>query len=161
MILPQKLFLTKGKGYHKDKLLSFEMALRSAGIEKQNLVLVSSIFPPGCKILPKKEGLKLLKPGEITFCVMSKIQTQNPGELISSALAISLPENKKSYGYIYECSFSKKSKKETENYAKKLAEELLKLKGILPERTLSVSESCRAKKGNVWTTIICAAVFIE
>ena len=95
MILPQKLFLIKGKGYHKDKLLSFEMALRSAGIEKQNLVLVSSIFPPGCKILPKKEGLKLLKPGEITFCVMSKIQTQNPGELISSALAVSLPENKK------------------------------------------------------------------
>ena len=113
MILPQKLFLTKGKGYHKDKLLSFEMALRSAGIEKQNLVFVSSIFPPGCKILSKKEGLKLLKPGEITFCVMSKIQTQNPGELISSALAVSLPENKKSYGYIYECSFSKKSKKET------------------------------------------------
>jgi len=161
MILPQKLFLTKGKGYHKDKLLSFEMALRSAGIEKQNLVFVSSIFPPGCKILSKKEGLKLLKPGEITFCVMSKIQTKNPGELISSALAVSLPEDKKSYGYIYECSFSKKSKKETGNYAKKLSEELLKLKGILPKRTLSISESCHAKKGNVWTTIICAAVLVE
>ncbi len=160
MILPQKLFLTKGKGYHKDKLLSFEMALRSAGIEKQNLVFVSSIFPPGCEILPKKEGLKLLKPGEITFCVMSKIQTKNPGELISSALAVSLPEDRKSYGYIYECSFSKKSKKETKNYAKNLSEELLKLKGILPKKTLSVSESCRAKKGNVWTTIICAAVFV-
>ena len=41
---PKKIFFTKGVGVHKDKLSSFEVALRSAGIEKCNLVYVSSIF---------------------------------------------------------------------------------------------------------------------
>ncbi|MGA1793552.1 MAG: pyruvoyl-dependent arginine decarboxylase, partial [Thermoplasmatota archaeon] len=47
---PKRLFLTKGVGRHREKLASFELALRDAGIEKFNLVHVSSIFPPGCKI---------------------------------------------------------------------------------------------------------------
>jgi arginine decarboxylase len=72
MILPQKIFLTKGVGIHKDKLTSFEIALKDAGIEKCNLVFVSSIFPPYCKIIPREEGVQLLKPGQITFCVMSQ-----------------------------------------------------------------------------------------
>ncbi|MCP4746674.1 MAG: hypothetical protein GY874_11135 [Desulfobacteraceae bacterium] len=45
------MFFTKGAGYHRDKLQSFELALRNAGIEKCNLVTVSSIFPPDCKII--------------------------------------------------------------------------------------------------------------
>ena len=52
-----KLFFTKGVGVSKDKLASFELALRNAGIEKFNLVYVSSILPPQCKIVSKEEGL--------------------------------------------------------------------------------------------------------
>jgi len=48
-MVPKQLFLTKGMGKHKEKLTSFEMALRAAGIAQYNLVKVSSIFPPGCK----------------------------------------------------------------------------------------------------------------
>lgn len=62
-MVPRKVFLTKGVGIHKDKLASFELALRNAGIEKCNLVCVSSIFPPECKMISKDEGLKMLKPG--------------------------------------------------------------------------------------------------
>jgi arginine decarboxylase len=39
--------------------------LRNAGIEKCNLVQVSSIFPPGCKMIPKSQGLKYLVPGAL------------------------------------------------------------------------------------------------
>ena len=42
--VPKKIFFTKGVGTHKDELHSFERALRDAGIEKCNLVQVSSIF---------------------------------------------------------------------------------------------------------------------
>ncbi|MEK7098199.1 MAG: pyruvoyl-dependent arginine decarboxylase, partial [Patescibacteria group bacterium] len=49
-MVPTKVFFTKGVGVHKDKLASFELALREAGIEKYNLVYVSSILPPHCKI---------------------------------------------------------------------------------------------------------------
>jgi len=45
MFVPKEMFFTKGVGSHKDELQSFERALRDAGIEKCNLVMVSSIFP--------------------------------------------------------------------------------------------------------------------
>ena len=56
-MVAQKIFLTKGVGVHKDKLASFEAALRSAGIEKFNLVYVSSIFPQKCKQITRSAGV--------------------------------------------------------------------------------------------------------
>ena len=47
--VPGRMFFTRGVGVHKDRLASFELALRDAGIEKCNLVYVSSIFPPNCR----------------------------------------------------------------------------------------------------------------
>ncbi|MBW1956338.1 MAG: hypothetical protein JRI83_11580, partial [Deltaproteobacteria bacterium] len=52
-IIPQRMFFTKGVGYHQNKLQSFELALRDAGIEICNIVTISSIFPPACKIISK------------------------------------------------------------------------------------------------------------
>ena len=57
-LVAKKLFLTKGKGVHEDRLTSFEYALRDAGIAGTNLVLISSIFPPKAKLISRKEGLK-------------------------------------------------------------------------------------------------------
>jgi arginine decarboxylase len=59
-LVPQEIFFTKGVGIHKDRLASFELALRKAGIERCNLVYVSSIFPPKCKqIYLEHEGGKV------------------------------------------------------------------------------------------------------
>ena len=69
-IVPKKIFFTKGSGVHKERLASFEMALRDAGIAHLNMILVSSIWPPGCKRITKEEGIKLLHPGEIAFVFM-------------------------------------------------------------------------------------------
>ena len=54
----KKLFLTKGKGVHEDRLTSFEYALRDAGIAGTNLVLISSIFPPNAKLISDIELVK-------------------------------------------------------------------------------------------------------
>ncbi len=67
-MVPKKLFFTKGVGKHKERLTSFELALRDAGIASQNLVRVSSIFPPQCKVdhaqgrpqVPESRGSGLL-----------------------------------------------------------------------------------------------------
>ena len=75
-MIPRYVFFTKGVGVHRDKLTSFEAALRKAGIEKCNLVYVSSIFPPNCTIIHKEEGLELIQPGQITYCVMARNQTK-------------------------------------------------------------------------------------
>ena len=67
-LVPQQMFLTKGVGRHVEKLASFELALRKAGIAAYNIVGVSSIYPPHCKIITKSAGLKKLQTGQIGCC---------------------------------------------------------------------------------------------
>ena len=86
LYVPKRVFLTKGVGTHKEELHSFELALRDANIEKYNLVSVSSIFPPGCKTIPRSHGVKLLQPGQILFCVMSRISSNEHGRLIAASV---------------------------------------------------------------------------
>jgi predicted nucleic acid-binding Zn ribbon protein len=66
-MVPKRIFFTKGVGKHRERLTSFELALRDAGIAAQNLVRVSSIFPPQCKLIARSQGLKYLNPGEVVF----------------------------------------------------------------------------------------------
>lgn len=101
-LVPKKVFFVKGVGSHKDRLASFEAALRDAGIEKSNLVYVSSIFPPGAEIIQRSRGLKLLKPGQVTFCVMARNETNEPNRLISTAIGLAVPNNREHYGYLSE-----------------------------------------------------------
>jgi arginine decarboxylase len=72
VLVPTKVFLTKGLGRHKYQLKSFEEALRTAGVAQQNLVQVSSILPPKCKMISRDNGLKSLTPGEICYCVLAR-----------------------------------------------------------------------------------------
>ncbi len=101
-LVPKKMFFTKGVGHHKDELRSFELALRDAGIEKCNLVYVSSILPPKCKIVSRREGLKNLQPGQITFCVMARVASNEPHRLLFASIGCAIPTNKDSYGYLSE-----------------------------------------------------------
>ena len=96
-IVPKQMFFTKGVGHHRNKLQSFELALRDAGIEKCNLVTISSIFPPDCKIISKTEGLKLLAPGQILFVVMARENTDEPSRLVTAAVGLAQPKDKKQY----------------------------------------------------------------
>ena len=64
MYVPKRMFLTKGTGKHRERLASFEMALRNAGIAAFNLVSVSSIYPPDCKIISREVGLDGVSPIE-------------------------------------------------------------------------------------------------
>src|SRR3989344_8847899 len=101
-MVPNKLFFTKGVGRHKEKLASFEAALRDASIEKFNLVYVSSIFPPQSKIIDKDEGLKLMHPGEIVYCVMARTETNEHNRLIASSIGCAIPADESQYGYLSE-----------------------------------------------------------
>src|SRR3954469_8492769 len=91
MLVPKAIFFTNGVGVHKDRLSSFELSLRDAGIEKANLVTVSSIFPPRCKEISRKEGEKLIKPGQIVHCVMARQDTNEPNRLIAASIGVARP----------------------------------------------------------------------
>ena len=74
-LVPSAMFLTKGMGRHREQLTSFELALRDAGIAHVNLVTVSSIFPPQCRLVPKQRGAAMLHPGQIVFSVIARMAT--------------------------------------------------------------------------------------
>ena len=125
MLVPKKMFFTKGVGTHKAELRSFELALRDAGIEKCNLVHVSSILPPGCKVIPKSEGLKELYPGSITFAVVSRCTGNEPHRLIAASIGCAVPADPNAYGYLSEHHSFGQNEKVAGDLAEDLAVEML------------------------------------
>ena len=124
-MIPKFMFLTKGVGSHKEQLASFELALRDAGIHRCNIVTVSSIVPPGCKLITKEEGLRMLKPGEITFAVLSKNSVKEPQRLIAASVGMAIPANKDSYGYLSEHHSFGQTDETAGDYAEDLAATML------------------------------------
>ncbi len=123
--VPKKVFFTRGVGHHTEELASFELALRDAGIEKYNLVTVSSIYPPHCEIIDKEEGLKLLNPGQVVFCVMSKLTSNEPHRLIVASVGCAIPKEKNNYGYLSEYHAYGENEREAGDYAEDLATMML------------------------------------
>lgn len=125
LLVPRKLFFTKGVGSHKFELRSFELALRDAGIEKCNLVQVSSILPPGCQIISRNEGLKELIPGMLTFCVMARCSSNEPHRLIAASIGAAIPADPNAYGYLSEHHAYGESEKIAGDHAEDLAAAML------------------------------------
>ena len=177
-LVPKKLFFTKGVGRQKEELRSFELALRNAGIEKCNLVQVSSIFPPKCKIVSRRQGLAELVPGQITYCVLARASSNEFSRLIAASIGCALPNNKNLYGYLSEHHAYGETEKVAGEYAEDLAAAMLastlgiefdedkcwdekkdvyRISGKIV-RTTNTTQSAIVKKE--FTTVLAAAVFI-
>jgi arginine decarboxylase len=179
-IVPKGIFLTKGKGRHKEKLASLEQALRKAGIAQFNLVKISSIYPPGCKLIPKRNGIKHLRPGQIVYLVMSENATDEHQRLLSASIGLAIPSDQTRYGYLSEHHSFGQEEKEAGQYAEDLAADMLattlgknfdlsqiwnedkdlyELGDGMEVRTQSITQVARGEKG-FWTTVFAAAVMI-
>jgi arginine decarboxylase len=178
-MVPDKIFFVKGVGRHKEKLASFEMALRDAGIQAVNYVQVSSIFPPGCKQIPRDQGLKMIKPGQITFIVMSRNETNESHRLISASIGVALPADPNTYGYLSEHHGHGITDEECGEYAEDIAAQMLATVLDIPfdentswderqdlwklsdkiVRTSHVTQSAIGQRG-LWTTVLAAAVLL-
>lgn len=179
-LVAKKLFLTKGKGVHEDKLTSFEYALRDAGISGTNLVLISSIFPPHAKLVSKNEGLKLIKPGQILFTIYSKNQTSEPHRLVASSVGIARPKDPNRYGYLSEHDSFGQSEKTAGDYAEDIAAQMLASSLGIPfdidkswdekrqqwnisgeiYRTQNITQTAIGNKDGKWTTVFAAACLL-
>ena len=178
LFVPKKVFFTKGVGTHKEELRSFEIALRDAKIEKCNLVQVSSILPPQCKIVSINEGIKELLAGAITFVVISRCASNEPHRLIAASVGCAIPTDKNAYGYLSEHHSYGQSDKMAGDYAEDLAAAMLaSTLGIEFDedkswdqkkevyrisdsivKTTNITQSAIVKNG--FTTVIAAAVFL-
>lgn len=125
LLVPKKMFFTKGVGTHRAELRSFELALRDAGIEKCNIVYVSSILPPECKMISRNEGLRELIPGMMAFTVMSKSSSSEPHRLIAASVGCAVPADPHAYGYLSEHHAFGQNEKVAGDFAEDLAVEML------------------------------------
>lgn len=179
-MIPKSMFFTKGVGYHRNKLQSFELALRHAGIEKCNLVYVSSILPPDCKIITKEAGSDKLSAGQITFVVLARESTNEPNRLVSAAIGLARPKNSTQYGYLSEHHAYGETMRKSADFAEDLAATMLastlgieldpdvawderkqvyKVGGSL-FTSRSVAQSARGHKDGFWTTVVASAVLL-
>jgi arginine decarboxylase len=180
-MIPKYFFLTNGVGKHKEQLQSFELALRSAGIHHCNIVNVSSIVPPGCKMISRQQGLKMVQPGEITFVVLSRNATNEPHRLVASSIGVAIPSIKNQYGYLSEHHSFGQTDEAAGDYAEDLAatmlattmgiqfdpetawderKQIFKTSGMII-KTANITQSASGEKNGLWTTTIAAAVFVE
>lgn len=179
-MVPKRMFFTKGVGYHRNKLQSFELALRSAGIQMCNLVKVSSIYPPDCKIISKEEGIKRLAPGQITFVVMAEESSNEPNRLVSAAIGLARPKDHHQYGYISEHHAFGETAKKSADFAEDLAATMLastlgieldpeaawdERKNVYKVGTRqfvsrAIAQSARGHKMGLWTTVVACAVML-
>lgn len=180
MFVAKELFLTHGVGRSKEKLTSFEMALRDAGIAALNIVRVSSIFPPGAQLISRQKGMQKLVPGAVTFVVMSDTSTNEPHRLISASVGVAIPRNRHLYGYLSEHHSFGQTAKVAGDYAEDLAatmlatilgvdfdpdkswnekQEVWKISGQF-FKTCNITQTAVGDKDGLWTTVVSAAILL-
>lgn len=178
-LVPVRVFLTKGVGRHRYQLKSFEEALRQAGVAQQNLVQVSSILPPKCKIIARENRLKSLVPGQITYCVMARSDTDEHGRLMASSIGIAVPKDRNNWGYISEVHGHGMNQQEAADMSEDLAADMLgttlglevdpnqawsekeqvyKASGLII-RTSNITQTARGQK-HLWTTTVAIAMLL-
>ncbi len=180
MFVPTRLFLTKGVGEHREELQSFELALRQAGIQRLNLVNVSSIYPPGCTVISREKGLAQLEAGQITFAVMARACSNEPRRQIAASIGVAIPADKSMYGYLAEYHGYGQTTAEAGEYAENMAAAMLastlgvafdedeswdnkrqlwKISGKIV-RSRNITQSAEIGKDGKWKTVIAAAVLL-
>jgi len=178
-LVPTQVFLTKGVGQHKHRLQSFERALRKAGVAHQNLVEVSSIPPPKCKVISREKGLKKLVPGKICYSVMARADTNEHGRMVASSVGIAVPKDRNMWGYLSEVHGHGMNQQNAADMAEDLAAEMLgttldievdpnqdwsekeqvyKASGLII-RTSNITQTALGKR-DLWTTVVSLAMFI-
>jgi len=174
------IFLARGLGRHREKLSSFEMALRNCGIAQFNLVRVSSIYPPNCKLVKPEKGLAELKAGQVVHVVMAEAATNEPQRLIAASVGVAIPKDVNQFGYLSEHHGYGQTREKAGDYAEDLAAEMLatvlgvefdpdkswdekreiwRISGKFV-RTTSITQTALGDKNGRWTTVISAAVLV-
>ncbi len=180
MFVPKRMFLVRGVGIHAVKLNSFELALRKAGVAHFNLVRVSSIFPPQCRLISREAGLKELSPGQIVFCVLSENATNEPNRLVAASVGVAIPKDREHHGYLSEHHSFGETYSQAGDYAEDIAAEMLatslglefdpdgswdekqeiwKISGLIVN-TRNITQSTIGDRHSRWTTVIAGAVLL-
>jgi arginine decarboxylase len=122
-------------------LNAFDGALLNAGIGNTNLIKITSIIPPYSKEIQPIT----LPQGTIVPTAYASISSDIPGEIISAAVAIALPQDEDQAGLIMEYS-AQGDREEIELIAKNMAQEGMKIRQQETKEIKSISAEYKVNK---------------
>ena len=139
--MPTRYFLASGASDGYTPLNAFDGALLQAGIGNTNIVKMSSIVPPHCKLVAPIA----LPPGALVPTAYAAITSDVPGEIISAGIAVALPEDENQNGLIMEYS-AKGERAKIEEIVRNMAMEGMKLRGWKIKDLKSIAIEYKVKK---------------
>jgi arginine decarboxylase len=127
----------------------------------------------------RQKGAATLQPGEITFSVMARTETNEPGRRIHSSIGLARPSDRSMYGYISEHHGYGMTLEQSGDYAEDLAASMLastlgiefdsdaawnERKRVYETSNLiigstSITAYAEGDAGGRWTCAVAAAVF--
>jgi arginine decarboxylase len=137
---PTTFFLASGSSEGFSLLNAFDGALLASGVGDTNLVRMSSILPPHCKEL--RPPPVSMPQGALVPVAYASITSDVPGEIISSAVAIGIPEDADRAGLIMEYSARAEESVVVET-VRKMVEKGMETRKRAIKEIKSISASCR------------------
>ena len=149
---PSKFFLVSGSSEGFTLLNAFDGALLASGVGDTNLVKMSSILPPGCQEMnPRPVSLP---QGALVPIAYASLCSDAPGEVISAAVAIGIPEDETRAGLIMEYS-ARAEESVVKTQVKKMVEKGMELRNRAIKDILAVSATYRvASIGAVFAGVV-------
>lgn len=133
---PTKFFLVSGASEGFSLLNAFDGALLASGVGDTNLVRMSSILPPGCQEM--KPPPVPMPQGALVPVAYASLYADLPGEVISAAVAIGIPQDASRAGLIMEYSARAEEKIVVEQ-VKKMVEKGMELRNRPIKEIMSIS----------------------
>jgi len=123
--IPDVYFFCVGASEGKTGLTSFDGALLAAGIGNTNLIKMSSILPPRAREVEKV----FVPAGSFLPLAYASLTSSEPGETISAAVAVAIPDDRSLNGVIMEHS-NHAPLSFVEAKVREMAEEAMAMRGI-------------------------------
>ena len=149
---PTKFFLVSGSSEGFTLLNAFDGALLASGVGDTNLVKMSSILPPGCREMnPRPVSLP---QGALVPIAYASLCSDVPGEVISAAVAIGIPEDEERAGLIMEYS-ARAEESVVKAQVKKMVEKGMELRNRAIRDIMAISATSRvASIGAVFAGVV-------
>ncbi|HYM91845.1 MAG TPA: arginine decarboxylase, pyruvoyl-dependent [bacterium] len=130
--LPKAVSLVAGCGEGSTELNAFDRALQDAGVADINFLRVTSIMPPGARVIE----LPPYPAGLLLPAVYARIASTRPGDRICAAIAVGV--SRESYGVIMEHT-AHTGRAEAERVVRGMVEEGLRIRGRAADEVITVA----------------------
>jgi arginine decarboxylase len=159
----QEVVITSGTGTGSSEIAAFDAALRAAGIANFNLILVSSIVPPGIRVRELPPGTPAIGgKGSMLPAVYARVGSSRAGEVVSAAVGVGEPADTDECGVIFINGGRDLGEEQcVADLAQMVAEGMSKVRGTDAYDFRCRSASATVAADGTWTVVVAALCFAD